>query len=40
MQIVVPATTTDADRGRYEQLAKDSTFNPRAHLQQEMNNAP
>ena len=39
-QIVVPAATTDAERGLYEQLAKDSTFNPRAHLQQEMNNAP
>jgi curved DNA-binding protein len=32
-QIVVPATSTDAERGLYEQLAKDSTFNPRAHLQ-------
>ncbi len=39
-QIVVPATATDAERGFYEQLAKDSTFNPRAKLQQEMNNAP
>ncbi len=39
-QIVVPATATDAERGLYEQLAKDSAFNPRAKLQQEMNNAP
>lgn len=38
-QIVVPATTTEADRGLFEQLAKNSKFNPRAHLQQEMNNA-
>ena len=39
-QIVVPATATDAERGWYEQLAKDSSFNPRAKLQQEMNHAP
>lgn len=39
-QIVVPATATDAERGLYEQLAKDSVFNPREKLQQEMNNAP
>jgi curved DNA-binding protein len=38
-QIVVPETATDAERGLYEQLAKDSTFDPRAHLQQEMNHA-
>ena len=37
-QIVVPATITDDERGLYEQLAKGSHFNPRARLQQEMNN--
>ncbi|MBS1217365.1 MAG: DnaJ protein [Proteobacteria bacterium] len=39
-QIVVPATATDVERGLFEQLAKESTFNPRARLQQEMNHAP
>lgn len=38
-QIVVPASVTDAERGLYEQLAKASGFNPRAHLQQEMDHA-
>lgn len=38
-QIVMPATVTDDERGLYEQLAKGSHFNPRARLQQEMNNA-
>ncbi len=38
-RIAVPAAATEAERGLFEQLAKDSTFNPRARLQQEMNNA-
>lgn len=38
-QIAVPETATDAERGLYEQLAKDSTFDPRARLQQEINHA-
>jgi len=38
-QIVVPETATDTERGLYEQLAKDSTFDPRARLQQETNHA-
>lgn len=39
-QIVLPAAATAVERGLFEQLAKDSTFNPRGHLQQEMNHAP
>jgi len=36
---VLPETATDAERGLYQMLAKDSSFNPRARLQQEMNHA-
>jgi len=32
VQIVVPATLTEAERKAYEQLAKDSHFDPRAHF--------
>lgn len=32
VQIVVPATLTEAERQAYEQLAKDSHFDPRAHF--------
>jgi curved DNA-binding protein len=32
VSIAVPAHLTERERSLYEELAKDSTFNPRAHL--------
>lgn len=38
VQIAVPATTNELERGLLKQLADTSTFNPRMHLQQEAAN--
>jgi curved DNA-binding protein len=39
VQIAVPAAPSELERGLFKQLAEASTFNPRAHLQQEADHA-